>query len=139
MESIYARFRAQLQESEPSDRRFGVLFATAMAILGLRQHWTGFGGGGAPALAASIALGIVALARPQILRTTKRVWLFLGFLMSLVAHPLVMGVLFYGVITPVGTLMRRFGRDPLRLKPVQVSSSYWIKRTRPASDMTEEF
>jgi hypothetical protein len=138
MDGILSRFRSQLSENEPSDRSFGLLFAAALLVLGLRQHWTGFGGRGVPALAASVGIAILALASPQILRTTKRAWLFLGFLLSLVMHPLVMSVLFYGVVTPAGALMRLFGHDPLRLRRLP-ASTYWIARTKPASDMTEEF
>ncbi len=115
---------------EPSDRSFGFLIAAALLILGIRHKW---------ALAASVAIFIAALLSPHILRRPKRAWLFLGNRLSLIANPLVLGVLFFGVVTPAGLLMRAVGRDPLRLKASPSSPTYWIERTTPASDMTEQF
>ena len=130
MEAILPRFRAQLAESEPSDRSFGLLAAAILLILGLRHGWL---------FIPAAALATVAALCPTVLRAPKRAWLYLGFLMSLIASPLVLGVLFFGVMTPVGLLMRAIGRDPLGLKPDGRSPTYWFKRTNPASDMSEQF
>ncbi len=126
MESV----RAQLAENEPSDRSFGFLVAAGLGALGMRHPWL---------LAAGAVLAVVAAVLPRILRGPKRVWLSLGFLLSLIANPLVLGVLFFAVITPTGLLMRAVGRDPLHLKPNARLPTYWIKRVKPASDMNEEF
>jgi len=115
---------------EPSDRSFGFLVAAALLILGFRHRW---------ALAPDAALALVSAAVPHILRGPKRAWLFFGNLLSRIANPLVLGVLFFGVIAPAGLLMRAFGRDPLRLKARPGLPTYWIERSTPPSDMTEEF
>jgi predicted anti-sigma-YlaC factor YlaD len=115
---------------EPSDRSFGFLVAAALMILGSRHRW---------AIAPGVAMAIAAAFSPRILRGPKRAWLFFGNLLSLIANPLVLGVLFFGVITPAGLLMRAFGRDPLRLKARPGLPTYWIERSTPSSDMTEEF
>ena len=82
-----------------------------------------------------VGLGAVA---PRVLRPVKRAWLFLGFAIGLVVNPVVLGVLFYAVITPWGLLMRLFGGDPLRLKPT-TEESCWRGRSTPASSMTDQF
>jgi len=156
MGSVLTRFRAQLAESEPSDRSFGFLVAAGLLILGFRHRWL---------LVPAAALASLAALFPSTLRRPKRAWLFLGFLMSLVVNPLVLGLLFFFVITPVGLLMRAIGRDPLHLspqrrgrastrnnklaralgvgdlfrRPAARSPTCWINRTDPASDMTEQF
>lgn len=122
--------RAKSTENEPSDRSFGFLVAAGLGALGMRHRWL---------LAVGAALAVVAVVLPRILRGPKRVWLSLGYLLSLIANPLVLGVLFFAVITPTGLLMRAISRDPLRLKPNARSPTYWIKRVMPASDMNEEF
>ena len=85
------------------------------------------------------ALLVLAAALPRSLREIKRVWLFFGFLIGLVVSPIVLGILFYGVIAPLGLLMRLFGRDSLRLRPDPAGASYWRERTEPPSSMGEQF
>ena len=115
---------------EPSDRSFGFLIAAALLILGFRHRW---------ALAPSVAVFVLALLFPHIWHRPKRAWLLFGNLLSLIVNPLVLGVLFFGVIAPVGVLMRAFGRDSLRLKARPGLPTYWIERSMPPSEMTEEF
>jgi hypothetical protein len=115
---------------EPSDRSFGFLIAAVLLIPAFRHRW---------ALAVSVAMFLTALLSPQILRGPKRAWLFLGNLLSLIANPVVLGVLFFGVIAPAGLLMRAAGRDPLRLKAGAGLPTYWIERADSASDLKEEF
>jgi hypothetical protein len=115
---------------EPSDRSFGFLIAAALLILGIRHRW---------ALGPGVALVLIAVVFPAILRVPKRAWLAFGEALSSAVNPLVLGVLFFGVITPAGFLMRIAGRDPLRLKASPRLSTCWIERSTPSSDMTEEF
>jgi len=130
MEAVLERFRTQLVEGEPSDRSFGFLAAALLSILGFRHWWM---------FAAGAAIAVVAVVTPQILRVPKRAWLFAGFLMSLIVNPLLLGILFFGILTPAGLLMRAVGHDPLRLKPSPKLPTYWIQRTAPGSDMNEQF
>jgi hypothetical protein len=115
---------------EPSDRSFGFLIAAALLILGIRHRW---------ALAPGVALALVAAVFPRTLHGPTRAWLVFGDVLSSVVNPLVLGVLFFGVITPVGFLLRIAGRDPLRLKASPRLPTYWIERSTPSSEMTEEF
>ncbi len=130
MAAVLARFRAQLVDGEPSDRSFGFLAAAGLVALAVRHRWM---------LAPGIALIVTAALFPSVLRGPKRAWLLLGFLLSLIANPLVLGLMFFGVLTPVGLLMRGIGRDPLRIKPSARLPTYWIERSHPGSDMNEEF
>jgi len=65
------------------------------------------------------------------LRPLNRLWLRFGLLLHAVMNPLIMGLLFYGTVMPIGLLMRLFGKDPLNLKRDAQASSYWIMRTPP--------
>jgi hypothetical protein len=56
-----------------------------------------------------------------------------------VVSPVVLGILFYAVITPFGLLTRLLGRDPLRLRPNPQLATYWRDRTGPSSAMTDPF
>ena len=58
----------------------------------------------------------VALLRPNVLSPLNRLWIKLGVLMAIIMSPIVLGLLFFLVVTPVGLLMRATGKDPLRLR-----------------------
>jgi len=135
---LWARFQVQLREGESSDRSFGLLVGAAFLLLGLvpaikhgqaRLWMVSLGG----------ALLVLAAVLPRSLREIKRAWLFLGFLIGLVASPISLGVLFYGVITPLGLLMSLFGRDALRIRSNPALHTYWRERTDPPSPMGEQF
>jgi hypothetical protein len=136
--SLWARFQVQLGEDEASDRSFGFLVGGAFLLLGLisvARH----GRGRLWMVVLGGLLLVLALAWPRTLREIKRAWLFFGFLLGLVVSPIVLGILFYGVITPFGSLMRLFGRDSLRLRPNPGVPTYWRERTGPPSVMTDQF
>lgn len=95
----------------------------------------GFGGAGA-------LFGILALFYPSVLSPLNRVWMAFGALLHRIVNPIVMGVIYFLVFTPMGLLMRIFGFDPLRVKSGHGPGSYWIKRddAGPAPEtMTKQF
>src|SRR5690348_2886629 len=91
-----------------SDRSFGLVFTVVFALLGLRHVWW---------LAASAAIQAVTLIQASALAPFNRLWTRLGALLNRVASPLISAAIFYLVVTPAGLIMRRAGKDPLRLKP----------------------
>ena len=116
-----------------SDREFGLVFCgffTLLAVLAwwraslLLPYW----------LAASAVFACAALAAPRILHPLNVLWFRFGLLLHAVINPLVLGVMFYLVITPVGLLMRIFGARPLHLKFDRDAESYWIPRDPPGPD-----
>lgn len=124
-----------------SDRSFGLVFATVFLAVGL---WP-LGRGGTLRVWALAVAGVffaAALAGPSLLAPLNRLWTRFGLLLSKVTTPIVMGVLFYLVVTPTGLLMRLFGKDPLRLSRDRVAGSYWIHREPPGPSpetMTNQF
>ncbi len=114
-----------------SDRGFGVVFALVFAAVGL---WPSLADGAAPrlwALIVAAAFLAVALFRPVLLAPFNRLWSRLGLVLSRIVNPLVLGVLFYLVVTPTALAFRVFGKDPLRLRRGPEEKSYWIERSPP--------
>lgn len=113
-----------------SERSFGIVFAVVFAIIGLlpllRSHtpfyWS-FGVAAVFLLAAFLA--------PWALAPLNRLWFRFGLLLHTIISPLIMGLLFYLVVTPTGLMMRLFRKDLLRLKFDPAAESYWIKRDPP--------
>jgi hypothetical protein len=126
-------------EREPhpggSDRAFGFAFATIFALIGTLPliHWN------SPrwwALATAVLFAALALIRPQILHPFNQRWLAFGRLLHRIVSPLIMGVVFFLVVTPTGWLMRLRGKDLLSLENRPDLSTYWIKR-EPAGPASE--
>jgi len=121
--------------SLPSERRFGALFATIFAVLTVVSLvkgvavWPWIHGG------LSMLFAALAAWLPRALAPLNRAWFQLGLLMGRVVSPVTLGVLFFGLITPVGCIGRWLGRDELRLRK-RVRSSHWVDRepVGPAAD-----
>jgi hypothetical protein len=115
----------------PSDRNFGRTFAIIFALLACVSAWRGWRVGPLWFFGPALAFGIATLVRPSLLAPLNRAWLRLGLLLHKVVSPLVMGAIFFLVFTPMGFLMRAFGKDFLRLKRDPQAASYWILRQPP--------
>ena len=113
-----------------SDRSFGLVFAVVFLAIGLSPLLAAGGIRIWPLVIAAV-LGVVALAYPRLLRPANALWLKFGLLLSRIVNPIVLGLLFFVVITPAGLIMRLLGKDPLRLRIDRTAPSYWIERQPP--------
>ena len=68
------------------------------------------------------------------MRPFNRLWFRFGLFLNKVVNSLVMGLLFYFTVTPIGLVMRALGKDPLRLRFDRGARSYWIKRQPPGPE-----
>jgi len=110
-----------------SNRSFGLVFASIFLLFGLLPLLTH-----APirfwALVLSSVFLLASLAAPWTLGPLNRIWTQFGRMLHIAVSPIALGVLFFGLIAPLGLLMRCFGNDPLRLKFEPRAKTYWIKR-----------
>lgn len=113
-----------------SDRSFGIVFAAVFAVIGL---WPFLFGGAVRWWSLAIATVFVVLAalRPGQLAPFNRLWFKFGLLLNSIVSPIVMGLLFYLIITPFALFMRLTGKDLLHLKHDPKAQSYWILREPP--------
>src|SRR5439155_1791377 len=84
--------------------------------------------------AAALVFLVLAVVRPKILAPLNRLWLKLGLLLYRIVNPIVMALMFYLTILPIGLLTRLFREDPLRLKLDPQARSYWIERRPPGPE-----
>jgi hypothetical protein len=129
--STHERIAREETVSGSSDRSFGLVFAGFFTILLLLKLWSGWSTSGWVYLGLALGFAAVALTVPGILAPLNRLWMKFGLLLHRIISPLVMGMLFYTVVTPIGLLMRALGKDLLRLKHDPGAPSYWIERTPP--------
>ena len=118
----------------PSERRFGALFTLVFAAIGAWGHYKGGSAAASNAwFVAAAVVALVTLAAPRLLAPCNLAWFKLGLLMGKVVSPIVLGIIFFVLLTPVAVIGRLFGRDELRLKRKAVQS-YWIERVPPGPD-----
>jgi hypothetical protein len=140
-ENTHERLTAHEEVKTSSDRAFGIVFCVVFLLIGL---WPLFSGGGVRWWSLGLAAGFlaVALARPALLAPLNRLWTRFGLLLHKIVNPLVMGLLFFFVVTPIGLLMGLLGKRPLDLQFEHERDSYWIARTPPGpppDGMTNQF
>ena len=124
-----------------SARAFGLVFAGVFALFGLLpllRHreprvWL---------LGAGLGLAIIALLYPRLLDRPNQLWSAFGERLSLVASTVLVAVIYFAVVTPMGAIGRLRGKDPLGSKFAPRSPTYWIARDRPAptaESLTRQF
>jgi hypothetical protein len=121
-------------------RRFGLEVGTAFAVLGALVAWRGHA-------AVAVTLGTLAgllitaaLAWPARLGAVHRAWMRLAALISRITTPLVLGVVYFAVITPTALARRLIGGNPLTHG--RGKASYWVSRAesqRARDDMEHQF
>lgn len=113
-----------------SVRSFAVVMAVAVPVV-LRivlGHWSLW------YLAPGVVLLPLAYLAPSALAPLNRLWFQLGILLGKIVSPVVMGLIYFLVVTPIGLLRRMFGRDSLSSRLDREASTYWIERKPPGPD-----
>ena len=124
-----------------SDRSFGFVFAAVALLFGLRPIISKEPPS-IPLLAIAGGLLLVTIAMPVALYPLHYIWFRLGLLLHRATNPIIMGILFYGVLAPVGIVMRVGRRDRFGLAIRQDVDSYWKSRgpiDGPAQSMKRQF
>ena len=121
-------------------RHFGYLVGGIFGLIGL---WPMLWRHQNPRLWALVLTGLLvvpALVAPRILAPVYRVWMLLGEVLAWINTRIILGVVFYGVVTPIGLLMRLTGRDPMRRQFEPTGESYRVRCVpRPATHMMRQF
>lgn len=118
-----------IQSDKLTLRKFGVALAVFLAIIGGISYWKG--GTLYPYLfpAAAIFL-VIGLVIPQVLKFIYLPWMVLAALIGWVMTRVILTVLYYGVLTPTGLLLKLMGKDLLNEKIEPAAESYWIRREK---------
>ena len=120
-----------------SNRSFGVVFFVVFLLIALYpvinngeiRIWS---------LITSIIFLILGLLNSKFLNPLNKLWFKFGIVLGKIISPLIMGIIFFLVVTPTGLIMRLLRKDILSLKYNQ-NSSYWIEKKGPKSKMKNQF
>ena len=112
----------------PPDRNFGLTMAAAAIVLAILLGRSGRMVPAALLAGLAAVLAVLAILKPGLLASLNRGWMMLGKAIGRVVSPIVLAILFFGLLTPMALLMRAFGRDELRLRRAQDAETYWRHR-----------
>ena len=120
-----------------SNRSFGIVFFIVFLLIALYplintgefRLWS---------LIISFIFLILGILNSKILTPLNKLWFKFGIFLGKIVSPIIMGIIFFFVLTPIGVLMRFFGKDVLNLK-YNNKKSYWIEKTGPKSKMKNQF
>ena len=118
----------------PSNRNFGIVFFIVFLLVALYpvinneeiRTWS---------ISISVIFLFLGLRNSAILTPLNKLWYNFGLILGKIVSPLVMGIIFFLVVTPIGLIMRLCGKDLLNLK----NYSYWIEKKGPKSLMKNQF
>ena len=115
---------------------FGLIFFVLFLIIGLYplksdgivRIWS---------IILSLVFLIITIIRPNLFVFLNRLWIQFGLLIGKIISPIIMGLVFFFVVTPIGLLVRILRKDVMGLK--RGESSYWIKRKDKVQSMKKQF
>jgi hypothetical protein len=121
----------------PSNRKFGLFFTSVFAILGSWFYWRYDSALTPLFFSISGCFALTTALAPILLQPLNQAWFLLGHLLGKIVNPVVLGMLFFALITPVALVFRLYGRDELNLKKFS-KESFWIDRV-PKGPTPESF
>jgi len=121
-----------------SNRSFGLVFFVVFLIVALWplksgediRIWS---------LALSIIFFSLGILNSKLLTPLNKLWFKFGILLGSIVSPIIMGIVFFLVVTPTSIIMRLLGKDLLKMSKVKNTSTYWIKRGKQQSTMKKQF
>ena len=121
----------KLKKTKKDLRKFGLLVGSvfiALALAGIFRHWNSTISDVSAAIGAMLVVG--GALTPMWLAGIYKVWMGIAFAIGWLVSRVILVILFYLVITPVGLVARLMGKDFLEIDPARKKSSYWIVRDR---------
>ena len=120
-----------------SNRSFGVVFFIVFLLISVYplindeniRYWS---------LLISLIFLVLGLLNSKILTPLNKIWFKFGILLGKIISPLVMGFIYFFIITPIGLFLKLFGKDLLKIK-FNKKSTYWIKRAKNKTSMKKQF
>ena len=120
-----------------SNRSFGIVFFIVFLLIAF-YPLTYSGEIIVWSLILSILFLVLGLINSKILTPLNRIWFKFGIILGKIISPIIMGIIFFLVVTPIGLIMRMLGKDLLNLK-YNTNKTYWIEKNDPKSKMKNQF
>ena len=120
-----------------SNRSFGILFCILFAII---AFWPIINGNPLRLwpIPISVIFLVLGLLNSKLLNPLNVVWVKFGELLGRIIAPIVMAIIYFIIVTPIGLFMRLIGKDLLNIK-FSKANTYWIKKRKKISSMKKQF
>ena len=120
-----------------SNKSFGIVFSIFFLLISIYPllnndpiyYWSLF---------VSFIFLVLGLMNSKILSPLNLLWFKFGILLGKIVSPIVMGIIFFLVVTPISVILKIFGKDVLNLK-FNNNKTYWIVKDGPKSNMKKQF
>ena len=124
--------------NKSSNRSFGFVFFVVFLIVALWplkneediRLWS---------LVLAIIFFILGVLNSKLLTPLNKLWFKFGILLGSIVSPIIMGIVYFLVVTPIGIFMRFLGKDLLKMSKVKNTNTYWIQRDKQKNTMRKQF
>ena len=121
----------------PTNRNFGVVFFFVFLIISLFpllkneniRIWS---------IIIALAFLVLGLLNSKFLTSLNKIWFRFGIILGSIVSPIVMGIVFFTIVTPTSLIMRALGKNLLNLKKSN-KKTYWVERSKIKSKMKNQF
>ena len=121
----------------PSNRNFGLVFFIVFMVIALWpllnqseiRYWS---------LSISLIFLLLGIMNSKLLTPLNKIWFKFGLLLGRIISPIVMGIVYFLIVTPTGFIMRVIGKDVLNLKK-NTKNSYWLEKNNKNNNMKKQF
>ena len=118
----------EFSANKQSDKNFGLVFAVVFLIIAILQYYSS-GSTNYILISFATICTILAIFITSVLRPFNRLWLKFGLLLNKIMSPIIMSIVFFLVVTPIGICMRLFGKRPLDIGFEPKQNTYWLPYT----------
>ena len=113
----------------PTNKKFGYFFSGVFLLASIYFFYLKSDNFGYIFSSLAIIFIAVTFLKAELLLPLNKLWMRFGLLLGMIISPIVLGVIFFGIFTPYGFVMRIMGRDEMNLK-IFLKKSYWIIRSK---------
>ena len=121
----------------PSNRNFGLVFFIVFMVIALWpllnqseiRYWS---------LSISLIFLLLGIINSKLLTPLNKIWFKFGLLLGSIISPIIMGIVYFLIVTPTGFIMRLMGKDVLNLKK-NTKNSYWLEKNNKNNNMKNQF
>lgn len=133
-----SEYKQYIEVERGSEKSFGIIFAVVFLLISLYplgenkdlDLWP---------LIISLIFFLIAYLAPKVLSVPNKLWFKFGMALGSIFAPVVMALVYFSTVVPIGLIMKLLGKDLLRQKLDKNAKSYWIERNEPMGSMKDQF
>ena len=126
------------EKNKSTNRSFGIVFFIVFLIIGVYPILNNEGDVRFWSLIIAVIFLVFGILNSKVLNPLNKLWFKFGIFLGKIFSPLIMGIIFFLVVTPIGLIMRFIGKDILNLK-FNDDKSYWVEKKGLKSKMKNQF